>query len=433
MSAKPLDTPPSSDIEVSTARFPPSPPLSPKKRASISAVDRLVGTLRLLKAGRLLCQEDWKVFKLSPAEYAEVDRNLRKEEALWAWYDDKLRSDWEAREGRCILRMPTALHEGFIAHVEDAIAVRIADLADTLEKDGKDKEGMVAKELRKIYKGRSTTLELCVPPLENSSQESTKSKEERTVKRSPDATFYHPAQPDFPCLVVEVSYSQQHRDLPRLAESYIVDSSHAIRCAIGLDVSYENRSKTRGGAKNAQKDKKARVSIWRPDMVEDEAGEEIGVCMTDVGGMLFRSEDGEACDGTLEIRLQDLLPPSLLEEMPALDTLPPLPIPFADLTSFLAAAEDQTSESSVPAASTTRPTKFRKRKRTPSEELSDGREAEYVRLEEHERVKERKTDQEWRARSSRSGGDGGEASIEVVERRRSLRRWTSGRAAGDGS
>jgi len=78
-----------------------------------------------------------------------------------------------------------------------------------------------------------------VPRLESSSQESGESEVgEKVVRRSPDATFYHPAQPDYPTVIAEVSYSQQQKELPVLAKSYIIDSSHAICAVVGFKIPY---------------------------------------------------------------------------------------------------------------------------------------------------------------------------------------------------
>ena len=215
------------------------------------------------KAGRLNYGEagsDWVTFRLSRAEYADFESRLRGDEALWGWYVDKVRYDWEPEEGRgrYVLRMPTAVHEIFTLKVEDGVAAGITTLADRLGESGKEDDGKVAEELKKIYKGRHTTLELRVPKLENSSQESAadSNTEETVVKGSPDATFYHPSQAELPCLVLEVSYSQQQKYLPRLAESYIIDSQHAIRCVVGLDITYQSHGKK----KENKVDKSATVS-----------------------------------------------------------------------------------------------------------------------------------------------------------------------------
>lgn len=76
------------------------------------------------------------------------------------------------------------------------------------------------------------------------------------------------------------------------------------------------------------------------------------------------------------------------------------------------------------------PKKFQKRKRTPSEELSDGREAAFLRQEQEELERDRRVDGEWRASSRRRKVEVAQGEVEVVERRRSSRRWVSGRAGG---
>ncbi|KAK3723755.1 hypothetical protein LTR37_001636 [Vermiconidia calcicola] len=439
MSARSLDdTPPRSS---NYARLPPSPPLSPKSKgssASLPAVDRVLGTLRLLRAGKLGEEGgDWRSFCLSSAEYEDLQRRLQAEEGgLWEWYERKARWDWEPAEevaaeetsgsregrqkGRLILRMPTALHERFIALVEDAIVSGIDQLASKLadSEDGK----AVAAELNEIYKGRSTTLSLHPPSIENSSQESCATS---PVRRSPDATFYHPSQPLLPCLVLEVSYSQQRKDLPRLAESYVVDSAHAVRCVVGLDVVYPEKKKGR------KEEKEATVSVWRPGVERDGEGEEVGVCRTDIDALPFRDSEGVACDGALTLSISDFLPLAIISTLPPSSREDALTIPFPTLSSFLTTAEKtQTTPTTTPPSSITAPKRFRKRKRTPSQELSDGREAEYLRNEQEELTRGGKVDGEWRARSRRRTGDGDVA--EVVVRRRSTRRRTGGRDAKKG-
>lgn len=448
------ETPPSSDVEI-TPHIPPTPtdtpPASPKskskprKRTSLSSVDRLVSALRLLRAGKAVGEgSDWQTFHLSRAEFAQFERRLEADSALHAWYCDKARYDWEAQNGRFVLRMPTAVHERFIARVEDAIGEGIAGLAARLgrSEDGREKE--VAVELNKIYKGRSTTLEMRAPRLENSSQDTSTSSSsssdaaEVVVRRSPDATFYHPAQPDLPCLVVEVSYSQQRKELPRLAESYVIDSRHAIRCVLALDISYPAaRSKK---ASEKQRHSKATLSVWRAALEKNEEGEDVGVCHCDVDEAAFRDADGSACNGALTLRLGDILPPHIMSRFAPSSSPPSLlpttdfSIPFADLAAFLSSAQShqQPSDSFASAASassTTTPKRFRKRKRTPSEELSDEREAEYTHREEQELEKERKVDGEWRVVSRWRDEDG----LAVgTEKRRSRRRRRSGRGVGDG-
>jgi hypothetical protein len=78
-------------------------------------------------------------------------------------------------------------------------------------------------------------------------------------RHEPDASFKH-ADSKYPGVVIEVSYSQKRRDLPRLADDYILGSDAIIRAVVGVDIDY--RGKT------------ASVSIWRPRIEVNATGEE---------------------------------------------------------------------------------------------------------------------------------------------------------------
>ena len=326
MSAATLDTPPSSSISPA-ANLPPSPPLSPTKRGksaghsghsslssrpTLTAVDRLIGTLRLLRRGRFNTDSDWLVFHLTAAEYAEFEERLVREEELLGFFEDKVHYDWEPPEGNkelgtFVLRMPSALHELFNAGVQRAIEGGIRLLAEQLENNAQDapeggggagsvEDGNLVEELRRLYDGRSTTIQLKVPSnstslagshapsqesASNGSNTSSSEHEERTVKRSPDGSFYHPFQPEYPTLVVEVSYSQRQKALPKLAESYIVESAHAVRAVVGFKLPYRSpttqaavQAAVQGGVEKSKEapevDKSASYSLWRPSFVTRE-------------------------------------------------------------------------------------------------------------------------------------------------------------------
>ena len=435
---KDADTPPSSDSEPSP-RLPPSPPLSPKHRANLSPVDRLIGTLRLLRAGKLEQGADWRVFRLSWEDFEAFERRLEEDVGLRGWYEDKVRYDWEVdkkQQGQYTLRMPTKLHERFSALVEDAIVTSLAKLAERLGKSEDEYRRKAGKQLKEVYEGKSTTLELHVPPLENSSQSTATSSDagggaDVVVRRSPDATFYHPSQDSLPTLVLEVSYSQQQKDLPRLAESYIVDSRHSIRCVVGLDITYPSSSNKQ--KRKVRDDEEATVSVWRPDVEKDESGEEVGVCVSDVDGVAFQHGVGEACHGSLNLKLSDFLPPDIVDtNQHAFANNEGITIPFSDLCAFLTSARARSSDPAAAHTPFSAPKKFRKRKRTPPEELSSGREEEYSQQEAAAVRKERRVDGEWRAKAATRDGSG-EDGTAVVERRQSLRKRASGRSIGYGS
>jgi hypothetical protein len=70
-------------------------------------------------------------------------------------------------------------------------------------------------------------------------------------KHSPDAAFTH-IEADYPGIVIETSFSQKRKDLPKLAQDYILGSLANVSVVIGLDIEYHGT-------------KKATVSVWRPE------------------------------------------------------------------------------------------------------------------------------------------------------------------------
>ena len=75
----------------------------------------------------------------------------------------------------------------------------------------------------------------------------------------PDIEFrYKSAQ--YPGVVIEIAYTQSGKDLQKLADHYIVESSGNIQTVIGISVNYQ-------GAKEAT------LSIWHPKYGLDEQGE----------------------------------------------------------------------------------------------------------------------------------------------------------------
>jgi hypothetical protein len=430
-------TPPISAAAASTSasapplHLPPSPPLSPKPTVAASPrIDHLVRTVRLLRAGRILHLPDWHSLTLSPAEYEELERRVQ-EEGLSGYYHDKVRHDYDG-ERNYTLRMPSVTHEFFTASVADRVIAGVTDLALRIEEDADDGDehaSAAVKALRAIRKGGSPTLVLHAPAVENSSQESADA--EKIVRRSPDATFYADGDA-LPAVVVEVGYSQQGKDLSRVADSYIIDSRHAIRCVIGLDITYEPATK------EERKGKEATVSIWRPSVHVDEHGDEIGTCVCDVDASPFRTRDGTAGHGHLQLGLCDLLSPAVLDSLrPELRRLH-MSIPFAVLAQDLAHAE-QAAAAKPKDTLAGAPRRFRKRKRTPSEELSDDREGSFAKQEQEASQKACKVDPDWavpalgRRRSMRPCEDTSDVAIAMVERRRRRsRRRTSGRSVADG-
>jgi hypothetical protein len=61
----------------------------------------------------------------------------------------------------------------------------------------------------------------------------------------------------YPGVIIEVSYSQKRKDLPSLADDYILGPDSDICAVVGVDVGY--------------KDKAATLSVWRPEIQVNDA------------------------------------------------------------------------------------------------------------------------------------------------------------------
>lgn len=98
-------------------------------------------------------------------------------------------------------------------------------------------------------------------------------------QRHPDGQFQH-YQAAYPGVVLEVSYSQDGKDLERLAWEYIQGSNGDIKAVIGIDINYT---------------KDSTISLWRPSYIAND-GEEMDILdvkthiAAHVGGLWSSSE-----------------------------------------------------------------------------------------------------------------------------------------------
>lgn len=129
--------------------------------------------------------------------------------------------------------MPTAIHELFIARVEDAIFSQLKSI-----REGTDDAAAFA---HKVSPARSTEIYL---PVDDAAT-GTKSKYE------PDTSFWHD-DAKYPGVILEVAYSQKRKRLGRLAEDYLLDSNASVQAVVGLDIEYGKK-----------KSRKATLSVWR--------------------------------------------------------------------------------------------------------------------------------------------------------------------------
>ena len=129
--------------------------------------------------------------------------------------------------------MPDRLHEIFITNIVEEVQVHLKSI-----------QNASAKFAKEIVSAGSTSITFA---------------EGEYGKHDPDAQFLH-SKAQFPGIVIEVSYSQKRKDLGRLADDYILGSDGDIRVVVGLDIEYKTG-------------KKATLSVWRPKVVTNEAGE----------------------------------------------------------------------------------------------------------------------------------------------------------------
>ena len=379
---------------------------------SSSPVDRLLRFLRLYRAGLNLpseaaAQDKQGLFWLTHAQFAEFERRLWADRALWGWFDDKVRWNWEpapphskTAKGKFQVWMQGELHEYWIARCEHALMAAIGALEKKLEGYKNPGDSRAAEELHKVDTGRCPTIEF---PSRGAGAVS-------KPTRTPDATFYHPDQPHFPCLVLEVSHSQRPKNLPRLADDYIVSSRHAIRCVVGLDTKYQ-------APKSGDKRKgvsPATLFVWRTAIEKDDDGDDVGICQLDVDAACIRSPDGTAPKGVaLELTLRDLLPASIIKAVGPQHPDEKLRIPFTDLASYLTAAESRASAARAARAaeaaepgdelssrtfSCSHPAKFRHRRSSTPEEVHGETAHRFELMEKAEEERSEREDKEWKPR-----------------------------------
>jgi len=136
--------------------------------------------------------------------------------------------------------MTSPVHDFFSTSLADEIFDLVKDLANQRDEAGKF--------AAKIAKGGSSRILLReVADIH------------AAIRRQPDAQFQH-GDAAYPGVVVEVSYSQDGKDLKKLAQDYILYSNGDIKVVIGIDINYGEKEST--------------VSLWRPHYSQ-EGDEEI--------------------------------------------------------------------------------------------------------------------------------------------------------------
>jgi hypothetical protein len=159
--------------------------------------------------------------------------------------------------------MAGPLHEAVVGQFEMAILEQLLDI-----KRGNDQ---VAEFARQIF--------LCGGP-----------KVTNKGSHMPDASFKHEKARRFG-VIIEVSHSQKGKDLPYLADDYILGSQGLTQLVIGIDLEYLEK-----------KGKEAKVIIWRPRYLQEDGTTVLEATQTDEGGV-FRAADGSLVDGERAIHI----------------------------------------------------------------------------------------------------------------------------------
>ncbi|RSL44543.1 hypothetical protein CEP54_014640 [Fusarium duplospermum] len=183
------------------------------------------------------------------------------------------RFDYEPRRGCLTVRMPSPTHDFFAMYFRDTVCAQLNKLAT----DGTDEMKELAMKIESAMGSR-----VLLKEVDDANDE---------IKREPDILFKYPGTV-YPGVVIEVSYSQDGKDLRRLAQDYILYSNADVKLFIGVDLNYHREPST--------------VSLWRPEIIDSGDGEELRTCQY-LHAKPFLSSDGEVLnhDESLTIDIRD--------------------------------------------------------------------------------------------------------------------------------
>ncbi|KAF2788691.1 hypothetical protein K505DRAFT_366255 [Melanomma pulvis-pyrius CBS 109.77] len=353
------------------------PPLTPPPtdEKTFTQAPRVIALFKDIEAGKSVKQPPWTVLQLARGEYDEIERRLEQDELLCGYVKDKIRYDYDGNKNRLVVRMPTAVHELFIARVEDTIFSQLKSIREGLSD--------AAAFAQKVQPARSTEIYFPVddaPP-------GTRSKHE------PDASFWH-TDARYPGVIIEVAYSQKRKKLGRLAEDYLLDSNASVQVVVGLDIEY--------GKKGSRK---ATLLVWRTQVVSTADGDELRV-VQEIADEPFRDDQGNPTDHPgLRLHLTDFAYEELAHNEIG-DEDRELVVSTQQLCEYLNVAETMVGRlESLGEHSIAPGLKKRKRSETPTDQITSGDEATYVRQEERAAKRMAKDDSDYEDTSVKSSSE----------------------------
>ncbi|KAH8648714.1 hypothetical protein BGZ60DRAFT_534855 [Tricladium varicosporioides] len=269
-------TPPASYI--TTPLTPPPTDSKPTKLAL-----KVLDTLQQYRDGRQISKSQWHTYKIRHEEYSNLIGLIKKEESLSTFVENKFRYDYNSSTEALTLRIPSYLHEVFLASVVEEIQSKLRAFTSTESRS-------------KAFAEKVKHYGSCRLDLQSGNNDS-----QVIIRREPDAMFNH-CDAHWPGVIIEVSYSQKTKAIPHLADDYILETNGSVRVVIGLDIDY--------------KTKKGTISMWRPGYVKNKQGElELEATQT-LYNQIFRDESGDpnpSPDAGLRLELKDFAPEDLAE------------------------------------------------------------------------------------------------------------------------
>ncbi|PSN58641.1 hypothetical protein BS50DRAFT_580584 [Corynespora cassiicola Philippines] len=343
------------------------PPLTPPPtdEKQFAQAYRVLALFREIRTGKHTKRDPWIVFQFVEGEYDELERQLQKDDDLLRFAKNKIRYDYNGNTHCLVVRMPTAIHELFIARIENAIFSQLELIGEG--------SGDVAAFARKVQPARST--EIFFPTDDTISN--------KQSKYEPDTSFWHD-DAQYPGVIIEIAYSQKKKALDRLAEDYLLDSDASVKAVIGLDIEYGRRDS-----------RKATLSVWRSRLIHTDNGDELQVAK-EVDEQAFRDEQGNLSHHAgIRLQLSDFACDELSTGIINRDA-PEIRITTQQLCQYLAIAESK-MRGQRPLVRNSIPPGVKKRKRsvTPPEKMASDDEARYAELEERDAKRMLKDDPDY--------------------------------------
>ncbi|KAI1473576.1 hypothetical protein F4774DRAFT_404072 [Daldinia eschscholtzii] len=207
-----------------------------------------------------------------------IDRLDTEDDKLKEYFEHDLCYDYPYRseqKDHIVFRMNSELHE----HVSRKIHRRLANWIDELKRGNTNPDGILSKQ---YYETGAARIRL----------------KQATHGKCPDESIRFEGC-KYPGLLIEISWSQKVKELPKRAREFITRTAGAVRTVISIDVNdtYEKRRKKLTG--------EAKLSVWRASWTSDN---KLTVEMS-VDNEVFQDEQGRLNPSAagLHLSLEDFI------------------------------------------------------------------------------------------------------------------------------